>query len=186
MLEVIESKVEQGMHPESISALAAAAKSDPASFGHLYDHYIQPVYRYIRSRVATAAEAEDLASQTFIAAFESLPGYHERGYFSAWLFRIARSKLTDHFRRNKYEIPLDAVEGYAVREDALGHSVHSDNLRQLIALIQLLDDGDRELIRLRYVADLSFAEMAQVLGKREAAVKKSLYRLLASMKSQME
>jgi RNA polymerase sigma-70 factor (ECF subfamily) len=70
--------------------------------------------------------------------------------------------------------------------DALGRVSRRDDARKLAGLIQRLDDGDRELIRLRYVADLSFAEMAEVLGKREDAVKKSLYRLLANLKGQME
>lgn len=174
------------MFTENLSALATAAKTDPAAFGRLYDYYIQPVYRYIRSRVSTEQEAEDITSQTFIAAFEGLRGYREQGYFSAWLFRIARSKLTDHFRRSKHELTLEEIETLGEHVDALGQVAHGDDLRKLAGLIQNLSTSERELIRLRYVAELSFAEMAEVLGKREDAVKKSLYRLLSSIKGKME
>lgn len=186
MLETTEQKIRLSVPTENLSALAIEARTDPAAFGRLYDHYVQPVYRYIRSRVATEQEAEDLTSQTFMAAFEGLQNYRERGYFSAWLFRIARSKLMDHFRRSRDELPLEAIENNGETVDALARVVRSDALRKLSSLIQGLGDADRELIRLRYVADLSFAEMAGVLGKREDAVKKSLYRLLANIKAQME
>lgn len=186
MIELSKPRVKLRMVTEDLTALTAAAKNDPVAFGRLYDYYLQPVYRYIRSRVGTDQEAEDLTSQTFIAAFEGLHSYRERNYFSAWLFRIARNKLSDHFRRSRVELPLDAAEHLGESVDALGRVSRRDDARRLATLIQNLDDGDRELIRLRYVAELSFAEMAEVLGKREDAVKKSLYRLLATLKGQME
>jgi RNA polymerase sigma-70 factor (ECF subfamily) len=71
---------------ETIATLVVEAKTDPVAFSRLYDHYVQPVYRYIYSRVGTVHEAEDITSQTFMAAYESLGRYRERGQFSAWLF----------------------------------------------------------------------------------------------------
>jgi RNA polymerase sigma-70 factor (ECF subfamily) len=171
---------------EDIPALAMEAKSDPAAFGRLYDHYVQPVYRYLYSRVESVHAAEDLTSQTFIAAYEALPKYRERGQFAAWLFQIARSKMNDHFRRTRHEVELEAAERIVEREDALGQVIQNEELTRLRSLIRKLDSEEQELIRLRYVADLSFAEMAELLGRREEAVKKSLYRLQARLKDQME
>ncbi len=186
MLEVSELKAQPGFSSEQLSHLAVDAKSDPAAFGRLYNQMVQPVYRYIRSRVSSPHEAEDLTSQTFIAVLEGLHAYRERGYFSAWLFRIARSKVMDHYRRSRVELPLEAVEDHVGLDDALNGVVRSDQLERLARLIRARSEDERELIRLRYVADLSYAEIAQVLGKREGAVKKTMYRLLASIKSQME
>jgi len=171
---------------EDISALAMEAKTDPVVFGRLYDHYVQPVYRYLYSRVESVHEAEDLTSQTFITAYEALPKYRERGQFAAWLFQIARSKMNDHFRRSRHEVELEAAERIAEREDALGQVIQDEELTRLRSLISELDLDEQELIRLRYIAELSFAEMAELLGKREEAVKKSLYRLQARLKDQME
>jgi RNA polymerase sigma-70 factor (ECF subfamily) len=100
-------------------ALVAAALEDPAVFGRLYDHYVQPIYRYIYSRTYSAYEAEDITSQTFITAYESLPKYRERGHFSAWLFRIAQSKMNDHFRRSRREV-VGSGGAIVEKEDALG------------------------------------------------------------------
>jgi len=171
---------------EDISTLAVEAKTDPVAFSRLYDHYVQPVYRYIYSRVGSTHEAEDITSQTFMTAYESLGRYRERGQFSAWLFRIARSKMNDHFRRSRREVGLEAAGEILEREDALGVLIRAEELSRIRSLISHLNEEEQELIRLRYVADLSFAEIADLLGRREDAVKKSVYRLLARLKSQVE
>ncbi|HEX2997069.1 MAG TPA: sigma-70 family RNA polymerase sigma factor [Anaerolineales bacterium] len=171
---------------DDIQALIAAAQNDPAAFGRLYDRYVQPIYRYVYSRVGSAHEAEDITSQTFMAAYEALARYRERGQFSAWLFRIARSKMNDHFRRNRREVPLEVAGEILEREDALGVLIRAEELSRIRFLVNHLNEEEQELIRLRYVAGLSFLEIADLLGKREDAVKKSVYRLLARLKSQME
>jgi len=170
---------------DDIPALITAALENPSAFGRLYDR-LQPIYRYVYSRVGSAHEAEDITSQTFMAAYESLARYRERGQFSAWLFRIARSKLNDHFRRSRREVRLEAAGEILEREDALGTLIRAEELSQIRSIIKDLDEDEQELIRLRYVADLSFVEIAELLGRREDAVKKSVYRLLARLKSQME
>ncbi len=174
------------MTQDDVAPLVVAALENPAAFGRLYDRFIQRIYRYVYSRVGDAHEAEDITSQTFIAAYESLGRYRERGQFSAWLFRIARSKMNDHFRRNRREVGLDAAERIVEVDDALGALIQNEELIRLRSLIKKINDDERELIRLRYVADLSFVEMGELLGKREDTVKKSVYRLLERLKGQME
>ncbi|MFN8381274.1 MAG: sigma-70 family RNA polymerase sigma factor [Anaerolineales bacterium] len=174
------------MGQDDTSTLISAALEDPAAFGRLYDRYVQPIYRYVFSRVGSTHEAEDITSQTFMTAYESLPKYRERGYFSAWLFRIAQSKMNDHFRRSRREVGLEAAAELMEREDSLGALIRAEELSQIRFLIKKLNPEEQDLIRLRYVADLSFVEMAELLGKREDAVKKSFYRLLERLKGQME
>ena len=176
----------QTMTQDDIPALVIAARNDPAAFGRLYDRYVQSIYRYIYSHVGNAHEAEDITSQTFMAAYESLARYRERGQFSAWLFRIAQSKMNDHFRRTRREVGLEAAGEILEREDALGTLIRAEELTRIRSIISHLDKDEQELIRLRYVADLSFVEIADLLGRREDAVKKSVYRLLARLKSQLE
>ncbi len=169
---------------DDVSALVESARCDPAAFAELYDRFVQPVFRYIRSRVGGAPEAEDLTAQTFLAALESLPRYRHRGRFSAWLFTIARSKVVDHLRRRAPEW-LDESHA-ADGPDPLAQAARSEESARLSALIRALDSEEQELIRLRFVADLPFAAMASVLGKNEAAVKKSLYRLLDRLQKQLD
>ncbi len=171
---------------DNTAALALQAKTDSAAFGRLYDLYVQPVYRYLYSRVGSVHEAEDLTSQTFIAAYEALPKYHERGLFAAWLLRIARSKMYDQFRKRKRELPLETASEWIEREDCISQVIHAEDITRLRSIISDLEGNDQELLRLRYVANLSFAEIAELLAKREDAVKKTLYRLLAQLKERME
>jgi RNA polymerase sigma-70 factor (ECF subfamily) len=63
--------------------MVSSTQRDPAEFAALYDRFFRPIYRYLYSRVASAAEAEDLTAQTFLTALEALPRYHHRGHFAA-------------------------------------------------------------------------------------------------------
>lgn len=171
-----------GMDDKEISALVARAQRDPAAFGALYDHYVKAVYRYHANRVGDAEDAQDLTAQTFLAALEALPRYRHRGTFAAWLFQIARSKAVDFFRLRRARASIEQAEVRAP-QDWLGQVAEMDQLRMLL---RGLDDDERELLNLRYVAELKLGEIARVFGKSEDAVKKSLYRLLARLQQQLE
>ncbi|MCZ7671786.1 MAG: sigma-70 family RNA polymerase sigma factor [Chloroflexi bacterium] len=81
------------------AALMQAAQRDTEAFVPLYRRYVRRIYRYLYSRLRNSADAEDLTSQTFTEALAALPRYQEQGAFAAWLFAIARRRLTDHYRR---------------------------------------------------------------------------------------
>ena len=170
---------------DDLSQLIQTAKEDPLAFAKLYDHFANPIYRYFYSRTGNQPDAEDLTAQTFLTVLEKLPRYRERGQFKAWLFTIARNKVMDHYRKKRSEVhlTLDGIPGE--QSDLLTRVIHAEQVFQVLKLIRNLAEPERELLRLRYVADLSFAEMAVVLGKREDAVKKSLYRLQARLQSQL-
>jgi RNA polymerase sigma-70 factor (ECF subfamily) len=166
--------------------LIEAARRDPSAFGDLYLFYVQPVFRYLYSRIGGLPEAEDATAQTFLAALEALGRYRHDGHFAAWLFSIARRKAMDHFRSRKRQVPLETVEQVPIQTDLLQQVIRSEEDDALTKLIDSLPEDERELIRLRYVAVLSFAEIGHLLNRREEAVKKSLYRLLARLQSQLE
>jgi len=166
-------------------ALVRRAQTDAQAFGALYDRYVQRVYRYCLYRTNNAREAEDLAAQVFLAALEGLPRYRQDGHFAAWLFSIARNKVADHHRRAPHE-PLDESGLPPIQLDMDLMVEKSQRREKLLRLIQALAEDERELIHLRYVVELSFAEMAKSLNKNEAAVKKMLYRLVARLKVEME
>lgn len=176
----------QNIHAEDPSILVTRAREDISAFGELYDLYVQPVFRYLYRRVGSLQDAEDLTSQTFIAAIESLGRYREQNHFAAWLFGIAHHKLVDYYRRNKSHPFAENMEDLSKEEDALGKIIVDEELSHLLVLIQSLRNDEQDLIYLRYLAGLSYVEIAELLGKNVEAVKKSIYRLLARLKSQME
>ena len=171
---------------DDIPQLIRTASEEPLAFAKLYDHFSCSVYRYLYSRVGNQADAEDLTAQTFLTVLEKLPRYREDGNFKAWLFTIARNKVMDHFRRKRPEVITREINMAVEQNDLLANVIQNEQIQQLSTLIHTLDDDEQELLRLRYMADLSFSEMAALLGKRPDAVKKSLYRLQARLQSQME
>ena len=88
-------------------------------------------------------------------------------------------------RRQQKRLPLkDSYPAEVI--DELAQVAHSDEIAQLTALIHRLDEDEQELIRLRYTAGLPFAQIASILDSNENTVKKSLYRVLARLQSQLE
>jgi RNA polymerase sigma-70 factor (ECF subfamily) len=169
-------------------ALVRAAQTDAQAFGDLYDRYVQRVYRYCFYRTNHAPDAEDLTAQIFMAALEALPRYRQDGHFAGWLFSIARKKVADHHRRALHtkHVPLDESVLPPIHVDMAVDVEKSQRRERLLNLIQALAENERDLIHLRYVAELSFAEIARTLQKKEEAVKKSLYRLIARLKQELE
>jgi RNA polymerase sigma-70 factor, ECF subfamily len=162
------------------------ACGDPNAFGTLYDQYVQPIYRYLVSRLGDSEGAKDVTSLTFLAAFEAFPRYHDRGYFAAWLFSIARSKLIDYLRKEHRQERVRKQDGEDRSLDPLQEVMQTERIEALRALLNRLPEQDLELLRLRYVAGVSFADIAALLKRNEDAVKKNTYRLLARLHNQLE
>ena len=179
-------KLRSQLEEKQISQLIASARQDPRKFGDLYLMYAQPIFRYLYSRMGNIPEAEDATAQTFLAALERLPKYRHDGYFASWLFSIARNKAMDYFRKRSKEASLDAAENIHADVNLLQEVIRTERTVALSNLIRALPENEQEMIRLRYIAELSFAEIGHLLGQKEDTVKKSLYRLLARLKGQLE
>jgi RNA polymerase sigma-70 factor (ECF subfamily) len=166
-------------------ALVRAAQTDAEAFAVLYDRYVQRLYHYCHHRTNNARDAEDLTAQTFLAALEGFPRYRQDGHFAAWLFAIARNKVMDYYRRAP-NVPLEEAALPPFQADLAGKAESAQQKGMLLRALGGLSEDEQELIRLRYVAELPFGEIAKALHKSEGATKKMLYRLLAHLKGQME
>ncbi|MGD8456760.1 MAG: sigma-70 family RNA polymerase sigma factor [Anaerolineales bacterium] len=163
-----------------------ALAGDESALANIYDVYAKPLYRYHYSRVGNAADAEDLTSQTFMAVMEALPSYRDRGRFTAWLFQIARNKAVDYFRSNPGVGEMTEAVADPTQIDALEAVYNKETRGILKSLLQSLDEEDRELLRLRFTAELSFVQMGHLLGRSDDAVRKAVRRILDRLAVQME
>ncbi|MGI6740485.1 MAG: RNA polymerase sigma factor [Brevefilum sp.] len=163
-----------------------AARQDPKAFGELYRLYVEQVFRYLFSKIGNLHEAEDVTAQTFLAAFESFDKFRQDGHFASWLFGIARNKAMDHFRRRDNLSSMDESSEIPVEDNTLSKVIQTEQEQALSKLIQALTEKERELLRLRFLAEMSFPEIARFLHRNEEAVKKRTYRLLARLQSQLE
>lgn len=160
---------------------------DAGAFSDLYRHYSPAIYRYLYSKVGNRQDAEELTSQTFLAVLEGLPKYRGRDKFTGWLYTIARNKAADHFRdRDNKAETLETESAGVFNPDLLGMMVQDERSQALAGLVRQLPDDHLELLRLRFVADLTFREMGEVLKRNPEGVKKAVYRLLAQLQAQLE
>ena len=183
MSETQTITIQPACAPDDEASLILAAQHNPALFQAIYERWAAPVYRYFHFRTGETESAEDLTSQLFLSAYQALPRYRHQGHFAAWLFTIARNQVKEYYRKRAREVPLVQAERLASPADPLAEVARADEIRCLRKLILQLPDAEQELIRLRYVAGLSFADMAIILNRREDAVKKNLYRLQARLQT---
>lgn len=176
--------------PKDEATLVALARHDPEAFSRLYRHYVERIYRYLFSHVDDKAEAEDLTSKVFKAAWENLGNYRERGEFAAWLFSIARNKVRDYHRRRRAHISWELLGETSQQQDEScnpqARAEKSDDLERLANYLRQLNPHQMELIRLRFAADLSYRDIASLLGRSEASVKMAMNRLLRQLKKRWE
>ena len=172
---------------EDEAALVEAAQRDPTAFIILYRRYVTPVYRYLYKWVGNPSEAEDLTSQVFTEVLEGLVHYRERGIFAAWLFTIARRKAIAAYRRRRPNLSLDEAEDMpGATEDPLESVIQGEQRERMAALFAGLNEDQRELLRLRFTAGLSYVEIGALLRRSKAAVKMAIYRLLQQMYAKWE
>ena len=153
-------------------------------FAELYQRYLPQVYRYHLARCGEVTTAQDLTTQTFIAALEGLARFRGQGSFLAWLMGIARRQAALHFRSQRPTVDLAEAELYADPAPLPESAVLSRLTRQTLyqALSQLSPDR-AEAVALCVIADLTSREAAEVLGKTPAAVKMLVLRGLRDLRN---
>jgi RNA polymerase sigma factor (sigma-70 family) len=165
-----------------------ASRGDIEGFISLYRRYLGPIYRYLYARLGgNRQEAEDVSSLAFERAWASLGHYKPTGSFRGWLFTIAARALVDHLRtgRSKSDPSRVSVLQESFLDPSLGpeeNAILADQLRDVLRLISALGEEQREIIALRFIADLKYSEIAEVMKKREAAVKMMAYRALKEIR----
>ena len=165
-----------------------AVARDRDAFGALYDRHVVRVYRHIYYMVGNPAEAEDLTAQAFLQAWLAVDRYRMRGApFASWLLRIAHNLGVSYLRsrRESAQLPETLVDHTRQRnpEEVLQQKMESERVRQ--AILKLRDE-QRQVIMLRFVEDLDYREVAEILGKSVAAVRVIQHRALNALRKQMQ
>jgi len=167
--------------------VAEARNGDTWAFGLIFDHYHEPVYRYIASRVKRPSDAEDLTQHVFVKALEALPRYEARGIpFGGWLFRLARNAVIDHVRTRHDHAELDGLAEWAHGDSGPDEiAVVRQELDAVGAALATLTDEQREAIQLRFFAGLSAREAAAAMGRQEGTVRGLQFRAIAALRREL-
>ena len=179
-------------HLDRDRPLVEAARRDPARFEALYRKYLAQVYSYAYYELGHHHDAEDATERTFVAALANLQRFEERARpadgegastFRVWLFQIARNVVANRRRslRRRPTTPLDAAAGVADPFDLeAGIEIGDEAARAWWAVGRLPTDRRRAVI-LRFVDEMSTAEIAGILGRSEGAVRVLLHRALRTV-----
>ncbi|MEP7003363.1 MAG: RNA polymerase sigma factor [Chloroflexota bacterium] len=154
------------------AALVQAAQAgDARAFGELYERYRQPLYRYCLARSESPHEAEDLVSDVFLKAMESLTRYRDQGLpFIAFLYRVARNAAIDRSRKAKGSSLFEMTVEPRSTVDVEGDAARSLEMDAVLGAMRKIKPEYREVILLRFVEGYSAADVAKLLEKGEKAV----------------
>jgi RNA polymerase sigma-70 factor (ECF subfamily) len=158
-----------------------AVSGDSSAFAGLYEIYVDDVYRFIFHRVGHEQTAEDLTSQVFLKAWDKLGRYEIRGLpFGAWLFQIARNTVIDYYRTYKETLPLEHLNSDPAVNVAkeVEKQLEGEWLR---TVLQHLTEDQREVLVLKFINGLKTQEIAQVMGKRQGAIRALQMRALQAL-----
>lgn len=171
--------------PSSDADLAArAVRRDPVAWETLFELHYRSIYRYLRSRLGSPEEAEDLASQVFETAYARADSFNDRGIpIQAWLLGIARNLARDAIKKRVRRGPTDNLDA-ADLAGALAEPGHAGTIQlrsDLAAALARLTEDQQEVIRLRFLLDRSVAETALLMDRSEDAIKNLQRRALAAL-----
>ncbi|MDO8505812.1 MAG: RNA polymerase sigma factor [bacterium] len=178
---------------ESERRLIERARSDEQAFLELYTHYYPKLFGYLLVQTRQKELAEDIAQDTFLKAIQGLKQYEYRGAsFGAWLFTIAKNTLASHYRKqNRVHIAepeeLELVgpivpSSHEALVGAEDEQVIKEKLRVLEQGMQKLSEQERELVSMKYIADLSYDDIAKVFKKRPTTLAVQMHRILKKLR----
>ena len=145
------------------------------AFDQLYQRYRLPVFNYIFRQVKSQNTADDIFQDVWLRVIKSIHGYNHQGQFLAWLFTIARNRLTDHWRQQKPEEPVD-IEDEQIADSVLAEHVQflKDCMERLLALLQILKPEQRDAFVLQQESGLSLDEIASISDCGRETIKSRL------------
>lgn len=179
----------EGRDLESLVRRAKAGST--AAFGDLVVRYELPLYNFLLRRTASAEDAEDVAQEAFVRAWQRIDSFDPRWRFSTWLFTLARRLAATRGRSAGSSIPpagaREELDGVAVQADPGGELARSEERSTLWSIAdRVLESEARSALWLRYAEDLTVAEIGKVLGRSSVSVRVMLFRARAKLGKYLE
>jgi RNA polymerase sigma-70 factor, ECF subfamily len=166
---------------EEQALVGKAKRGDKDALGKLWDSATPKLFGYLVNVTHDQELAEDMLQTTWLHALKALPKFQQqnRGGFSAWLFAIARNECKQHWRKTKQETAFANGE-YEKTNITRESSDHADTENTLLVeqVLNSLSEDDKELLRLRYIADLPVADIGKILNINFVAVRVRLHRAI--------
>lgn len=170
---------------EIVSLIQRAQANDALAFDRLYEIYAQSIFRYLYHRLNDRDVAEDLTGEAFLRLMENIGNFRigprdQKAIFSGWFFRITHNLMVDYLRREarQTEMPETMSSNEEQPVQVMEHSLRQTRLRSALSL---LTQDQQDVVILRFFDELSNAEVAQIMGRTEGAIKALQHRALAAL-----
>lgn len=183
----------QAIATEGIIKIKRKAEVEPQlNLADQFEQYYPRIYNYLRYRVNSVEDVEDLTSSIFEKAYANRDRYDSnKGAFSTWLFTIARNRLADYYRKHKQrskwetnaEPPADLVTAEPSPETRV---VHQEAIVQLLQGLTQLSERDQEIISLKFAGKLSNIEIGKIMDMKEKTVSVALLRAVRRLRRQVK
>ncbi|MFC5602018.1 RNA polymerase sigma factor [Sporosarcina koreensis] len=157
---------------------------DKQAYAHIINKYKNQLYATILRMTKNPQDAQDLVQDAFIKVYRNLGKYDASGSFSSWLYRVAINHCMDEFRKKRYStIQVEIDEAKVVnREHPEVVFLKKEKSRQLERLIATLPEDERLIILLRYVNEISYEEIGEVMDVPLSTVRNKLHRAKKKMR----
>ncbi len=148
------------------------------AYTNIINKYKNPLYATILRMIKNPQDAQDLVQEAFIKVYQQLGKYDGKGAFSSWIYRVAINHCLDELRKKKYKFQqLEIQESHAKNPN---HPevifMKKEKNRQIERLIATLPEDERIIILLRYVNELSYSEISQIVEIPISSVRNKLHR----------
>ena len=189
----VKNDILSNLTKEQINQLVVdSQKGSKESFVKIYENFYVKVFRYIYVKCSNVQESENLTQEVFIKAFKSISSFkfRENGTsgpsFSSWIFTIARNQIIDYYRKNssKTESYIDNIqeEYWSVSENLEDELDNKLQFNKIIKNMEKLTSLQKEVINLRFAAQMSLSETAKILNKNENSIKSLQHSAIKKLK----
>jgi RNA polymerase sigma-70 factor (ECF subfamily) len=160
---------------------------DSSRFQQFYETHFDKIYRFVILRVGDRALAEDLVSEIFMKALRAFDSYDEARSKSSWIYTITRNHLANHYRTAGRVVTEEDIEDLAIpaKDFAESATVHYD-VQTMLSMLDTLPKEKQVLIRMKYLEELSYEEMAERLRKEKGALKVATFRAMQELRKLLE
>jgi RNA polymerase sigma-70 factor (ECF subfamily) len=170
--------------------IGRAQQGDTAAFGVLMTRHAPFVYNLALRTVGDPQEAEDMAQETFIRAWRTLPQFRQQARFTTWLYRIVVNVCYNRLPGLKAELaaldPAEAADLQDERPRVEDVVVTAETQRRVQAALEALPESYRLLLTLRHLQEMSYGEIAETMQMPLGTVKTGIFRGRALLREALD
>ncbi|MBX4197732.1 RNA polymerase sigma factor [Candidatus Parcubacteria bacterium] len=160
-------------------------RGNSEAFGRIYDRHVKTIYDFIFYKTRHRETAEDITSQTFFKALKNISSVDADRSILSWLYKIAHNSVLDHYRTTRHQDDIDDCYDLSDDTDVVGELDNAEEVERVKKYLHALTPLERDIVIMRVWQELSYKEIADIIGKTEANSKMIFSRTLKKLRTLM-